>query len=139
MAVKFSDVLEGYEYTNFDTGGINQAFLDKETGKVYYYTDSGDNFEELPEDLDESDKYIEIPCKNDLDLGRNLVFDFAVQHLPDDANYIQDMFRRKGAYSQFRNFLEHKGAIKKWYDFENEQVEKALREWCALYGVELVD
>jgi len=139
MVVKFSDVLEGYEYTAFDTGGINQAFLDKETGKVYYYTDSGDNFEELPEDLDENDKYIEIPCKNDLELGRNLVFDFAAQYLPDDANYIQEMFCRKGAYLQFRNFLGCKGIIKKWYDFENEQVEKVLREWCALYGVELVD
>ena len=40
--------------------------------------------DDLPEDVDESDKYIEIPHKNELDLGRNLVFQFVSKHIPEE-------------------------------------------------------
>ncbi len=59
----------------------NQAYLDKETGKIYWHSDFGDNFEELPEDIDDA-KYIEIPHKNELELGKRLVLDFVYENLP---------------------------------------------------------
>jgi hypothetical protein len=48
----------------------------KETGEIIY-TSKMDDLYELPEDIDDDDKYIVIPHKNDLDLGKALVFEFA--------------------------------------------------------------
>jgi len=50
----------------------NQTILCKETGEICYISEMGDS-DDLPDDVDESEKYIEIPHKNELDLGKNLV------------------------------------------------------------------
>lgn len=133
MVIQFADVLEAYETGSIGSPGEQQVFLDKETGKNYFHFENGDNFEELPEDI-EDDKYIEIPHKFDLDLGKYLALDFASQFLPSEADYIQGMFRRRGAYSQFKNYLEHKDLLDDWYKFETEKTEIALRKWCAMTG-----
>ncbi len=49
------------------------------------------------------------------------------------------MFRKKGAYGRFKHFLESNDMLQTWYDFENEQEEKALREWCKENGIEVSD
>jgi len=33
-------------------------------------------------------------------------------------------------HTKFKNLLEVKGLLDKWYAFENEEQTKALREWC---------
>ena len=106
-----------------------QAFLDKETGKTYWHSKFGDNEEDLPDDID-GERYIEIPHKNELGLGKNLVIDFAYEYLPSEVQEIELIFRRKGAYSRFKTLLERKNVLDKWYEFEEKAQEKALREWC---------
>ena len=69
MPVKFDEICEAFEFVNFGGLGENQAFLDLETGAIYYQSDYMDEEEELPEDLDTSDRYISIPNQQDLDLG----------------------------------------------------------------------
>ena len=71
----------------------HQAFLDKETGKIYYHSELGDDMEEFPQDIDD-EKYIEIPHKNDLDLGKHLVLDFSHQYVSGDVEKIQTIFSR---------------------------------------------
>lgn len=68
--------------------------------------------EELPEDIG-SDRYLAIPHKNDLDMGKSLVIDFSYQFLPDEIERIQDIFSRKGAYTRFKGFLEQKEMLEK--------------------------
>jgi hypothetical protein len=114
----------------------NQAFLNKETGKIYWYSEYGDNEEELPEDIDD-EKYLEIPHKNELELGKRLVLDFAYEHLPDEADKIVAIFQKKGAYSKFKTLLERKGVIDKWYEYEAQAQEKALRTWCKENEIEI--
>ena len=136
MAANFQDILEAFEFVSFGSMYEHQAFLDKETGKVYYHSDFDDEEEELPEDIDD-EKYIAIPHKNELGLGKKLVLDFAHQYLPDEAAMIYAIFNRKGAYSKYKDFLEHRGMLEKWYEYESEKQKKALREWCESSSIEI--
>ena len=136
MAVNFKDIVEAFDFVSFGQMYEHQAFLNKETGEVYWHSELADDFEELPEDID-GEKYIEIPHKDELDLGKNLVLNFAYQYLPNDAQDIESIFRRKGAYSRFKALLERKGILDKWYEFESQAQEKALRSWCQDNTIEI--
>jgi len=57
---------------SMDQKGMHNAYLCKETGRILFTSEMGDS-DELPEDVDDSDKYIAIPHKNDLELGKALV------------------------------------------------------------------
>jgi hypothetical protein len=87
--------------------------------------------EELPEDIDESDDYICLPDKRELDLGKHLALRFVLDHLPDDFRRAQSIFNRPGAYARFKDLLDHRNALDQWYDYERKATEKALRQWCA--------
>ncbi len=49
------------------------------------------------------------------------------------------MFRGQGAYSRFKSMLESKGLLKSWYDFEQQQEEERLREWCRDNEIQLTE
>lgn len=113
----------------------NAAYLCRETGKLYWHSELGDNEEELPEDVDDSSKYIPIPHKNDFDLGTPLVFDFVLRHLPGHYDEVRRIFRRRGAYGRYKSSLDQCGLLEQWYEFEEEAVSAALQEWCRENGV----
>lgn len=136
MAIDFKDVEDAFFFVSSVPEYEHQAFLDRETGKIYWQSEMLDEFDELPEDIDD-DRYIAIPDKKELGLGKRLVLDFAVTHLPDEEGEIAAIFRRKGAYAGFKTLLDKKDALQKWYDFEAQAVEKALRLWCNENGIKL--
>ena len=116
----------------------NSAFLSKETGEIFYISGMGDS-DDLPEDMEDSDEYIEIPHKNDLDLGNRLVMEFVTEQCPELLEKVHAIFKRKGAYSRYKELLDSKDLLEKWYDFENQRTKEALRQWCADNGIELTD
>jgi hypothetical protein len=120
-----------------DTG----AFISKATGEIYCRFDpmiSGDDVnDDLPEDLEDGEKYIQVPDKRELDLGQALVLDFAMAAMPDDLDEVRDIFRRRGAYGRFKSLLARRGKIDEWHDFENRATLQALREWCVENGLEV--
>lgn len=138
MKAKFDDVLEGFEFSSFGGSGENFAYLERETGKLFYYSEYGDNVEDTPDDL-ESDKYIVLPTKIDLDLGKDLVFYFATQNLPEDLQKVESIFHRSGAYSNFKGLLERRNLLEEWYEFETKATESALRKWCEGNSIDLID
>jgi hypothetical protein len=93
--------------------------------------------DELPDDLEEDEKYVSIPHKNDLNLGRNLVLDFVSANLSDEYEQVRRIFSRKGAYARFKDLLESKGQLEAWYEFERKSTEEALRGWCKENGISL--
>ncbi len=129
MAIIFKDIQDAFDFVSFAQIGENQAYLDRETGKIYCYSEHGGYEEELPEDIDD-DKYIEIPHKNELELGKRLVLRFAYTYLPSEAEKIEAMFCAKGAYARFKDLLERVDALDSWYEFEAKAQEDALRAWC---------
>jgi hypothetical protein len=136
MKVKFSDIEEAYEFVSFGTYGDHSAVLDKTSGKIYWNSESGD-LDEIPEDLLESDDAIAIPHKKDLGLNNQLVFDFIRSRCPDDYPYVRGVFSKRGAYARYKDFLESKGILQEWYDFEQKANKRAIREWCKENGIEL--
>jgi hypothetical protein len=136
MPVSFSDLQLAFEFVSNGGMGENEAYLDRQSGKIYWHSAFGDNDEELPDDIDD-EKYISIPDKREFDLGKPLVLDFAREFLPDDYDDVRHIFSGRGAYRRCKDLLVRRGALKPWYDFSNKAEEAALREWCAENGIDL--
>ncbi len=142
MKLSYSDLEDAYLFVSGAPYGESAALICANTGKIYYRSSwySEEEAEELFGKIDEScSRFIEVPHKYDLDLGKNLIFEFVEAFLPDDYDYVRSIFRRRGAYRRFKDFLYRRGMLEAWYDFENERTEKALREWCKEEGIELTD
>ena len=138
MGINFSDIEMAFEFVSSAPMTAHTAILCKDTGEIYYTSDSGD-MDEVPEDAYYNDDCIKIPHKNDMDLGRNLVFEFMDQYLPNDFERVRQIFRRKGAYARYKDLLEDRGQLKKWYDFENTRQTETLREWCRENQIKLIE
>jgi len=136
MPVSFSDLQFAFEFVSSGGIGENEAYLDRQSGKIYWHSEFADNDEELPDDI-ENEEYIAIPDKRELDLGKPLVMDFAREFLTDDYQEVRQIFSRRGAYRRYRDLLVRRGALERWYDFSSKSEETALREWCAENGIEL--
>lgn len=67
-----------------------------------------------------------------------LVLKFVEQELPHRYKQVQDLFRRRCAYTRLKDMLQNEGVLGRWYTFENQCTDKALREWCAENGIELL-
>ena len=137
MAANYKDIEMAFDFINFGKPYEHEAYLNLDTGETYFYSEFGDNEEELPEDIDNEKKFISLPHKTDLNLGKKLVLNFTYQYLPKKADQIENMFRNKGAYSNFKYLLETEGLIEKWYEYESKAEEKALREWCELNEIKV--
>ena len=138
MKFKFEDIEMAYDFVSGAPYGQHSAVVGKDTGKILWQSEMAGVDEISDEDWD-SDDSVRIPHKNDLDLGKRLVFDFVRANLPDDYNHVRQIFSRRGAYGRFKDFLESKDLLQSWYDFEAEQQARALRQWCEDNGIELAD
>ena len=139
-SVKFSDIQDAFDFVSFgDELMEHHAWLSKETGKVYWHSEFDDDEEALPEDIDDDDKYIAIPHKNDFNLGKNLVLQFSSEQLPDSYDKVREIFSRRGAYARFKDLLEYQDKLQQWYDYEQQAGENALREWCNECDIKIVD
>jgi len=136
MDISFDDIENAFFFVSMDQQLMNNTYLCRETGELFYSSEMGDS-DELPEDIDDPEKYIAIPHKNELDLGKALVLEFTSRYLPEELDEVSSIFRRKGAYSRYKDLLERKGALEDWYQFEDERRDSALREWCRENHIEL--
>jgi len=136
MKIKFQDIELAFEYVSSSQPLMNSAYISKTTGQIYYHSEMYDS-DELPEDFYEKHDYIEIPHKNDLDLGQSLVWQFVNEEIPGLTDKIRGFFSRRGAYSRYKSFLEEIGLLQRWYDFENERQTSAIREWCEENDIKL--
>src|ERR1700746_1007111 len=136
MAISSSDLRLACEFVSSSGRGENEAYLDRQSGKIYWHSEFGDNDEELPDDIDD-EGYISIPDKREPDFGKPLVLDFAREFLPVDYDEVRHIFSRRGAYRRYKDLLVRRAALERWYDFSNKAEEAALREWCAENGIDL--
>jgi hypothetical protein len=136
MKIEYKDIEEAVEFVSAGHMSMHSAVVDMQTGTVLFQAESGD-LDEFPEDVDD-ERYRAIPGKNDLRLGRPLVMSYIQQHIPDAYQEVQRMFARSGAYSRFKAFLEARNRLDHWYEYEGQETEKAIREWCREQGIELM-
>ncbi len=136
--MKFRKLEDAYDFASAGAPQDHQAYVSKSTGKTFWYSDFLD-IDQRPEDFDESDDYVEIPHKKDLDLDQRLIWRFVDQAAPEKYDEVRRIFSRRGAYRRYRSFLEREGLLDKWYAFEATQTREALLEWCDDNGIEVED
>ncbi len=95
--------------------------------------------DDMPEGWEEDEDLVEIPHRNDLDLGTQLVWKFVRNEMPDNYERIREIFSGRGAYRRYKSFLERKGLLETWYEFENSATSEAMRIWCKDNNIELDD
>jgi len=137
VSVIWSEFLETFEFASFSVTSVCTAYVDLETGKLYCVSEDLDpELEEAPpDDLETSDRYLALPHKNDLDLGRQLVLAFVRQHLPQEFDKVTGYFHARGAYGRFKDLLDRRGALEAWYTFEQQATESALKQWCERHDI----
>ena len=138
MAVKYEELSAAFDFVSFGAPMEHRAYISMDTGTIYWISDMNPLDEEVPDDLEDSDRYIAIPHKNDLNLGSELALRFAAEELPDLYTRIDGVFRHRGAYARFKALLTAEGYLDKWYAFEAECTERALKDWCAANHIELI-
>jgi hypothetical protein len=143
LPVSFRELLEAFEFASMGGSlGEHHAYLCKQSGKIYWHSEFSDLDEmedELPDDIEDDEKYLAIPDKRELDLGKPLVLNFARQVLPADFDEVRRIFSKRGAYANFKQLLVRRRALDQWYEFEQRATERALREWCEVNEIKLAD
>lgn len=129
MGINFNEIEDAFMFVSMGKPYEHMAYLSKDSGKIYYHSEYGDNPEELPDDIDDA-IYVAIPHKRELGLGKNLALEFAYKFIKQKAELVGSIFRKKGAYSKFKNLLEQLGELDHWYQYEEETQRKYLIEWC---------
>jgi hypothetical protein len=134
---RFSEIELAFDFVSSAAPTEHVAFLCIQTGVCHWRMEFANNEESLPEDIADSGKYIEIPHKNDLGLGKPLALKFAAKALPDDFDEVAGIFQQRGAYGRFKNLLERRGKLAEWHEFESESQREALRGWCVANGIDV--
>lgn len=137
--VSFSELRDAFEFVSYGTALEHSAFIDPDTGAVHMLSSGIETAEDVPDDLETSDRYIALPHRNDLNLGRDLALSFAGEAMPAEYETIAGFFRKKGAYTRFKSLLEAHNLLERWYAFEAHETEKALRAWCGEHNIALTD
>jgi len=139
VTVTYEEISSAFEFVASGAPMEHSAYISLDTGQIYWASELASLDEELPDDLDTSDRYLIVPHKTELDLGKDLVLRFAAEELPDSYDHVASIFRSKGAYGRFKQLLEDKGVLENWYKFEAEASDKALRKWCAANDIQIVE
>ena len=139
VTVKYEDLSAAFDFVSFAAPMEHHAYISMDTGTIYWISEMNPLEEEVPEDLETSDRYIAIPHKNDLDMGSDLALRFTAEELPGLYSRVEEFFRRRGAYARFKELLASEDSLDKWYAFEAESTARALRHWCTENGIEILE
>jgi phosphinothricin acetyltransferase len=139
VKIKYDDLQSAFEFVSSGAPTEHSAYISLDTGQIHWVSDGVDleDEDEPPKDVETSDRYIAVPHKKDLDLGRYLVTRFVRQVMPDSEAEVEAIFRRRGAYGRYKGLLDAKGQLEAWYRFEEAAQDDALRAWCVENEIEI--
>lgn len=132
MTAKISDIEWAVEFASAGFGD-HEAYIDKQSGAIFYVGDAVE--EDIPDELFDNSRYIAVPDKRDLGLGKRLAIRFISEHLPTKLDKTYDIFSRSGAYGRFKELLTSANKLDDWYSYEELALKKAIIEWCNEYSV----
>jgi hypothetical protein len=75
--VDWDELQNTFEFVSLEEVGSHEAVLCRKTGKFLWLTEQFDGADEWPDDADDEEKYLAIPHKKELDLGKPLVFAYS--------------------------------------------------------------
>ena len=123
--INLSSLEDAFLFVSSDQPFMHSAIVNKRTGETFYQSELS-GMDEFPEDIEGGD-FIAILHKNDLDLGKDLVFDFVSSRLPQRLGEVEQIFRARGAYGRFKSLLESVG-LKVEFGFATFYVNDAFVE-----------
>ena len=135
--MKYEDLESAFQWSSSGAPFENTALLHRQTGEAFLKSMHGDFDEDLPEEIEDGSIYIAAPHKNDLNLGRELVFDFVEAVAPQHLSQVESFFRQRGAYSKFKSLLERESLLDEWYNYEAAATRKALLRWASENGLQI--
>ncbi len=113
VSVDAEELRAAFEFVSSGAPLEHRAYICLDTGRIYWGAESaGLNENDLPDDLETSDRYIAVPHKNDRGLGRRLALTFAGWEMPDSRDIVAGFFRRRGAYARFKDLLASRGLLR---------------------------
>jgi hypothetical protein len=139
ITVNYTELRNAFEFVSSGSPSEQNAYICLDTGAVYWASNTIELEEDVPDDLETSDRYIAVPHKNELKLGQSMALSFIDQELPDDYNTVASNFRKRGAYRRFKELLQAQGALEKWYAFEASASDAALIDWCQESNIQLLN
>lgn len=137
--VSLSELVDALEWVSAVEPFEHAAYVSRASGRIYWQSDAGDLDEEPPEDVEDASLYACVPHRRDLDLGQRLVFGFVEANAPDAYDQVHGYFSKRGAYARFKDFLERRGLLARWYAYEQQACEAALRAWAGSEGLAVVE
>jgi hypothetical protein len=77
-AANYSSLELAYGFVSSAAYGEHRAYVSLDTGRIYWVSDDGavEEDEDVPEDLETSERYVLVPHQHDVDLNRQLALDF---------------------------------------------------------------
>src|SRR5438105_12956328 len=126
--VKFAELVEAHDWVSGGEQLEAEAFVNRLSGEIVL-VGVVEN-EEEPAGLGDEELCVPVPSKRELDLGKSLALQFVRERVPELSLRAQQIFARRGAYSQFKSLLDGTGLLGAWYEYEAAAVQEALREWA---------
>jgi len=134
--VAWMDLLDAYDFANLGAEYEHRAFIDRQTGRIYFASEDGMAEDDRPEHWEDPEQFLELPRAQDLELGVYMVLDFVAQQLPQDYGTVSNFFQQQESYRRFKQLMEKRGCLDKWYRYEADITANALRSWCRRNGLE---
>jgi hypothetical protein len=95
VTVRYDDLSLTFDFISSAPPVEHEAYVSLDTGEVYWRSEFSDAFDEdVPDDLETSNRYLAVPHKNERDLGRNLALRFVAEELPESHDQVEGFFRR---------------------------------------------
>jgi hypothetical protein len=139
VTINARELRDAFDFVSAGEAFDQSAYICLDTGRIYWRSTETDLEEEdLPDDIDDSDRYLAVPSQRDLGLERRLALAFAAEEVPGDYSTVIGFFRRRGAYGRFKDLLDARGKLELWYEFESRATDQALAAWCAEQGIDPV-
>ncbi len=150
MKIELKAIVDGFEFQTDES----QAFLNKKTGEVLFFTDEELQLAESKEDISDyahwmqdavkvastylegQDNYLELPTK--YEFHEYHVMENFILSLPHEAQReeLYYMIKGKGAFSQFKRGIERYSLTGKWYKYRDNAIFELAKQWCEANGLE---
>lgn len=137
VSADIGELIEAIEWVSAGADLGNAAYVRRDDGRVFWIGDGIEQVDDVPDDSEDGARYLALPDKRDLGLGKPLALRFAEEHLPSGLAEVRDIFGRRGAYQRFKNLLERQNRLEDWYRFEASAIKDAAAAWAQAHGLEV--
>lgn len=132
--MNLAKLIESVEWVSGTQYFGNAAYIRRDDGRIFWIGDGIEQVDGIPEDLEDGSRYLAVPRKQDLGLGKPLALRFAEECLSSDLGEVRHIFSRRGAYQRFKSLLEHRHRLDDWFEYEARQTEEAVCRWAQEHG-----